>query len=127
MVFFSVFVFVSLLIILQNLILKTCRLYNVFGSIASHRIHPQFMTQELALNNEKRIGLLRGARTRFSTWFYAMHGLLRQKWAFYATVHSQSFQTLAQNARVALAVQDIEYSQFWRAINCLMRAVFPAL
>ena len=117
----------ALLIILQILILKTCRLYNVFGSGASHRIHAQFMTQASALNNGKRIGLLRGAGTRFATWFYAMHRLLRQKRALYATVHSPAFQTLAHNARVALAVQDIENSQFWRAIYCLMRAVFPAL
>ncbi len=102
-------------------------LYNVFGSSASHRIHEQFMTQASALNNGKRIGLLRGAGTRFATWFYAMHRLLRQNRALYATGHSPAFQTLVHNARVALAVQDIENSQFWRAIYCLMRYVFPAL
>ncbi len=99
----------------------------MFGSGASHRIHAQFMTQASALNNGKRIGLLRGAGTRFSTWFYAMHHLLRQKRALFATVYSSAFQTLAHSARVALVVQDIENSQFWRAIHCLMRAVFPAL
>ncbi len=123
----SLFWFVAaLLILLQNLILKTCGLYNLFESIASHRIYAQFMTQASVLNNGKRIGLLRGARTRFATWFYAMHCLLRQKQALYATVHSPAFKTLAHNARVALAVQDIENSQFWRAICCLMRAAFPA-
>ncbi len=125
MFFFFQF-FVPLLVILQILILKTCRLYNVFGSSASHRIHA-FMTQTSALNNGKRIGLLRVAGTRFATWFYAMHCLLRQKRAHYATVHSPAFQPLAHNARVALAMQDIENSQFWRAVYCLMRAVFPAL
>ncbi len=65
------------LILFHNLILKTCRLYNVFGYGASHGIHAQFMTHASALNNGKRIGLLRGAGTRFATWFYAMHRLLR--------------------------------------------------
>ncbi len=99
----------------------------MFRSGASQGIHAQFMTQASALNNGKRIGLLRGVGTRFATWFYAMHRLVRQKWTLYATIHSPAFQTLAHNARVALAVQDIENSQFWRAIYCLMRAVFPAL
>ncbi len=99
----------------------------MFGSSASHGIHAQFMTQASALNNRKRIGLLRGAATRIATWFHAMYRLLRQKRALYANVHSPVFQTIAQNARVALTVQDIENSQFWRAIYCLMRAVFPAL
>ncbi len=51
---------------------------------------------------------------------------MRHKKALHATVHSQVFQTLAHNARVALAVQDIENSQFCRSINFLMRAVSPA-
>ena len=101
---FFVSVYCTPLIILQILILKTCRLYNAFGFGGSHGIHAQFMTQASALNNGKRIGLLRGAGTRFATWFYAMHRLLRQKRALYATVHSPAFQTLAHNTRVALAV-----------------------
>ncbi len=51
----------------------------MFGSGASHGIHAQFMTQASALNNGKWIGLLRGAGTRFATWFQAMHKLSRQK------------------------------------------------
>ncbi len=84
----------------------------MFGSSASHGIRAQFMTQASALNNGKRIGLLRGAGTRFATWFYAMHRLLRQKRALYATVHSPAFQTLAHNARVALAVQILRTPSF---------------
>ena len=83
--------FCCILILFQNPILKTCRLYNVFESDANHGIHAQFMTQASALNNGKRIGLLRGAGTRFATWFYALHGHLRQKMALYATVHSPAF------------------------------------
>ncbi len=99
----------------------------MFGSFASHGIHAQFMMQESALNDGKRIGLLRGARTRFATLFYAVIHLLRQKQALYETVHSPAFETLVHNARVALAEQDIENSQFWRAIYCLIRAVFTVL
>ncbi len=113
------------LILLVNLILKI--MYKLFGSLASHRTHAQFMTQASALNNGKRIGLLKMAGTIFATWFCALHCLLRQKQALYATVHNPAFQTLAPNARVALAVQDMENSQFWKAIYCLMRAAFPAL
>ncbi len=75
----------------------------------------------------KKISLLRGAGTRFATWFYAMHCLLRQKQALYATVHSTAYQTLVHNARVASAMQDIENSKFWRVLDCLLRAVLPAL
>lgn len=65
--------------------------------------------------------------TRFASWFYAMHLLLKQKQALYATFHGPLFQTLTHNAMVALAVQDIENSQLWKAIYCLMRAVFLAI
>ena len=85
------------------------------------------MTQASAMNNGKRIGLLRGAGTRFATWFYALHRLLRQKKALLATVHSPYFTSLAHNAKTALAVQDIESNQFWKAVYFLLRAVFPAL
>ncbi len=50
-----------------------------------------------------------------------MHGLLRQKQALYATGHIPAFQTLEHNARVSLAVQDIQNSQFSRDIYCLKR------
>ncbi len=74
----------------------------MFGSDVSHGIHAQFMTQASALNNGKKIGLLRGAGTRFATWFPAMHQLLRQKQVLYATFYSPAFQTLANNTRIAL-------------------------
>ncbi len=57
-----------------------------------------FMTQASAMNNGKRIGIFRGAGTRFATWFYALHCLLHQKKARLATIHSPSFATLAPNA-----------------------------
>ncbi len=52
-----------LLTLLQSLILKTCRLYNVFGSGASHAMYAQFKAQASHFNKGKRIGLLRGAGT----------------------------------------------------------------
>ncbi len=110
-----------------NLILKTYRLYNVFGSSASYGTHAQFLTQTSALNNAKRIDLLQGAGTRFATWLYAMYQLLSQKQVLYATVHSPAIQTLSHNARDELAMQNIENSPFFRVIYCLMRAMFPAL
>ncbi len=85
------------------------------------------MDQAAAINGNRRIGLLRGAGTRFATWFYAMHCLLRQKRALKATIHSPAFSSVAHNSRVALSIQDIEDEKFWKAIYCLLRAVFPAL
>ncbi len=111
----------------QFLVLKACRLYNVFGPGENQGIHAQFMTQASAMNNRKRIGLMRGAGTRFATWFYGLHHLLCQKKALVATIHSPYFATMAHNAKVALAVQDIESNQFWKAVYFLLRAVSPAL
>ncbi len=111
----------------QSLVLKAFRLYNVFGSSANHEIHAQFKTQVSVMNKCKRIDLLRGAGTRFTTWFYALHRLLCQKKTLLATVHSLYFATLAHNAKTTPAVQDNESNQFWKAVYFLLRAVFPAL
>ncbi len=115
----------NFIILFQNLTLKKCRLYNVFGSGASHGIHAQFMIQASHRTMEKGLDYFEELELgfRFATWFYAIYGLLSQKHALYATVHNPTFQTLAHNTRVALAVQDIENSQFWRDIHCLKRAV----
>ncbi len=47
--------------------------------------------------------------------------------ALFATVHGSYFATLANNAKTALAVQEIESIQFCRAVYCQLRAVFPTL
>ena len=41
--------------------------------------HAQFMAQASIFNDGHKIELLCGAGTRFATWFYAMHWLLRLK------------------------------------------------
>ncbi len=56
-----------------------------------------------------------------------MHRALRQKPALKATIHSPMFSNLSKNDRVAAAVRDVEDDVFWKAIYCLLRAVFPAL
>ncbi len=70
------------------------------------------MAQASCFNNGKKIGLLQGAGTRFATWFYAMHRLLRLKKALKATVHGAAFDSVAKNAPVVLAVEDIEDDVF---------------
>ncbi len=85
------------------------------------------MAQASIFNDGRKIGLLRGAGTQFATWFYAMHRLLRLKRALKATIHGAAFESVAKNARVVLAVEDIEDEVFWKSIFCLLRAVFPAL
>lgn len=47
--------------------------------------------------------------------------------ALKATIHNPSFSSLSKNDRVAAAINDIEDEVFWKAIYCLLRAVFPAL
>ncbi len=54
-----------------------------------------------------------------------MHWLLRLKSALKATIHGVAFETVAKNARVVLAIKDIEDQVFWKVVFCLLRAVFP--
>ena len=114
----------------QPLIHKICRLYNVFGSGASHGIYAQFMEQSREHNNGRAIGLLRGAGTRMASWFYAMHRALRLRGALMSTIHQAKFATIGlvkTDDRVRECVQDINDPQFWKSIYQLLRAVFPAL
>jgi hypothetical protein len=102
-------------------------MYNVFGSGASHGIHAQFIAQSVAANNGRSVNLLRGAGTRFATWFYSMHRLLRLKPSLLATIHQPQFTQLPLNDRCRLAVKDIENPIFWKALYVLLRCVFPHL
>ncbi len=124
-------IFLSLLLIcltpsLQTIVLKCCRLYNVFRLGASHGIHAQFMTQATAFNNGRKIGLLRGSGTWFATWSYSMHQLLQQKVALKATIHYSDFTHLTKNWQVEDAIKDIENEVVWKALYCLLHSVFPA-
>jgi hypothetical protein len=104
----------SSLLLCQVLILKICRLYNVFRSGANHAIHAQFVAQSSLYNKGQLIGLLRGAGTWFATWFYAMHHALCLKQALLAMIHQQKFLDLesAKKQSVPMAVQDIEDNKF---------------
>ncbi len=67
-----------------------------------------------------------GAETRFTTWFYAMHRASRMKQAPKAAINNPSFTSLSKNDHVAAVVNDIKDEVFWKAIYCLLHAVFPA-
>ena len=95
--------------------LKACRLYNVFGSSAIHGIYAQFLAQAAIHNNGKKIGLLRGAGTRFSTWFYAMMRVLHHKDTLKSTIHTLKFRDLVKNDKIRGAVMDIENEVFFKA------------
>ena len=115
---------------MQVLILKICRLYNVFGCVSSHGIYAIFIAQTTKASGGRAIGLLRGAGTRFATWFYAIHCALRLEGAILATVHDPHFAKLDivnTNNRVMLAVHDVKSKSFWRAVYILLRCVFSAL
>jgi hypothetical protein len=93
----------------QLLILKTCRLYNVFGSGAQHAIYA-FMVQSSLYNKGRLVGLLQGAGTQFATWFYAMHQALHLRQVLLSTIHQQKFLELesVKKQSVQMAIQDIE-------------------
>jgi hypothetical protein len=112
---------------IKVLILKTCRFYNVFGSGANHAIHAQFMAQSAMANKGKTVGLLRGAGTRFASWFYAMLRLLRLKEPLMYTIHQQKFRDLTLNPSARAAVKDIGDEKMWKSMYTLLRAIFPAL
>jgi len=114
-------------VVYKALVLKTGRMYNVFGSGASHGIHAQFIAQSVTANNGRSVNLLRGAGTRFGQWFYAMHQLFRLRPALRATIHQAQFVGLSLNEQCRLAVQDIENPTFWKALYVLLRGVFPHL
>jgi hypothetical protein len=109
------------------LILRTCRIYNVFGSGANHAIYAQFMAQSSLSNRGKKVGLLRGAGTRMAMWFYAMIRLLRLENPLKATVHQEKFRSLPLNESARMAVLDIQEAKFWKCLYVLLRSVFPAL
>jgi hypothetical protein len=118
---------IAFLTLVQLLILKTCRMYNVFGSGANHAIYAQFIGQSSAANSGRKIGLLRGAGTRMASWFYGMMRLLRLKQPLKATIHQSQFRELNLNASAKAAVHDIEDEKFWKSLYVLLRAVYPAL
>ena len=109
------------------LILKLCRLYNVFSSGATHGIYAQFMAQSANANNGRKIGMLRGSGTRMALWFYAGIRMLRLREPLLATVHQQKFRDLKLNDTARRAVLDIKDQVFWKTLYALLRAVFPAL
>ena len=75
-------------------------MYNVFGSGAAHGIYAQFIQQSGIHNKRKRIGLLRGAVTRFATYFYASMRLVRLQAPLIATIHQSIFFDFNLNDRV---------------------------
>ena len=54
----------------------------MFGSGVAYGIYAQFIQQAGVQNNGKRIGILRGAGTRFATYFYAMMRLVHFRLLF---------------------------------------------
>ena len=50
----------------KHLIQKTARMYNVFGSGASHGIHAQFIEQSKEHNGGRALNLLRGTDVRMA-------------------------------------------------------------
>ena len=111
----------------KTLVLKACRMYNIFGSGSTHAAHAQFMVQSAVDNNGRKIGLSRGATSRMASWFYAQLRMLRLRHTLEATITQKKFRDLTLRENEKLAVQDIMDPLFWKAIFTLLRAVYPAL
>ncbi len=81
LVYYYFFFTLFFLYIFQLHFVKCCRLYNGFGSGASHGINAQLIAQTIAkkiVHCQVQIG--------FATWFYGMHKVLWQKPALMATL-----------------------------------------
>jgi hypothetical protein len=83
------------------------------------------MAQSALNNGGRAVGLLRGAGTQMALWFYAMMHMLWQ--ALRATVNQQKIVDLSLNETVTAAVHDIMDDKFWKCINIVLCAVYPAL
>ncbi len=110
----------------QLLVVKCCMQYNVFWYGASHGIYAQFIAQATSFNN-KKIGLLQGAGTRFATWFYAIHRVLCQKTAIKAKIHNPCFSSLSKNGCIEATIKDLADKFICKVIYCLLHDMFPAL
>ena len=80
--------------LLQILIIRVCSIYNVFGSGAAHGIDAKLIQHSGVHNNGKRIGLLRGAITRFATYFYSIMRLVHLQAPQLATIHQDTVYDL---------------------------------
>jgi hypothetical protein len=78
-------------------------------------------------NKGNQVGLLRGAGTRFASWFYAMMRLLHLKEPLKSTIYQQKFRDIFLNASARAAVKDIGDEKLWKCMCILLRSVYPAL
>ena len=113
--------------IYQVLVLKTCRMYHVFGSGASDANYAQFMAQSALANRGRKVCLIQGAGTQMALLFYAMMHLICLQQPLKATIHQQKILDLTLTNSAKGAVQDIKEDNFWKCMYILLRAVFPAL
>ena len=101
------------------------------SSGASHGIYAQFMAQSALANKGVGVGLLRGASTRFATWFYAMMRLLCHEQVLKATIHQHKLRELMKNYKnkeaIRGVVEDIRDKKFFKCMYVVLRAVYPAL
>ena len=95
---------------MQRMILMDCRLYNVFGSGASHGIYALFQAHAALHNDGKSFGLLRGTSIRMASWFIAMERSLWQRGALLSLVHDPQyvcFHIVKTEDKVRLATIDV--------------------
>ncbi len=57
------------------LVLKICRIYNLFGIRANHDIHAQLMSQASTFNDGQKFDILQGSGSWFVTCFFITSNL----------------------------------------------------
>ena len=125
--FSTILLYCLTLNLLKIIIIKVCRMYNVFGSGAEHGIYAQLIQNSGVHNNGKRIGLLRGAGTRFLTYFYAMMHLVCLQATLLATIYQSIFSDINFNDHVRSSVMDIKNKTFWKDLYTLLIYLYPVI
>ena len=125
--FFMIILYCLTLKLFHLLIVKVCRIYNVFGSVPERGIYVQFIQKLGVHNNGMRAGLLRVAGNRFATDFYSIVSLVLLQDPLLATIHQAIFSDINFNDRVRSAVMDIENKTFCKSLYTLLRSVYLAI
>ena len=86
-----------------------------------------FIMESALANKGRKVGLLRGATSRFASFFYAMFCSVRLKNVFIRTINHSKFRELNLGETERLAIIDISNEVFWKALYALCKAVFPAI
>jgi len=112
----------------QLLILPVKRLYRCFGSGSNHKLYAYFIGHSKQYNKGHSAGLLRASKTRFASFYYAMHWAHRCHQALESTVHLVAWNDLKHvKAFITHATDDVKDLLFWKSLFILLSSLFSRL